>query len=177
MNTEIKKIIDNDKEFQNIIKELIENATVQEMKNFIQHYNTTCFDHSYVVSYYCYKIAKKLKLDYVSSARGGMLHDFFLYDWRKKQTDKKGLHAFNHGKIAAKNATKLFNLNKKEINMIEEHMWPVTTNIPNSLEGLILTFVDKYCATSETLDIFKSFLFKQRSFRLLHTYLSTYSYI
>ena len=43
----------SNKEFLNIIKDIISNETVQEMKNFRQHYETTCFDHCYMVSYYC----------------------------------------------------------------------------------------------------------------------------
>lgn len=50
----IKKLINKDKEFQDIIHPLIENDTVNQMKNFKQHYETTCFEHCYVVSYYCY---------------------------------------------------------------------------------------------------------------------------
>ena len=169
MNTYIKKLIDDDSDFQEIIRDIISNKTVQKMKNFMQHYDTTCFDHCYVVSYYCYLICKRLNLDYKSAARAGMLHDFFLYDWRKKQPDRKGLHAFTHGKIACENACKLFNLNDKEKDMIIKHMWPVTVALPNSLEGLILTFVDKYCAISESIDILKTDLFSRKSFR--HAYL------
>ena len=66
----VKEIIDKDVEFQNIIKELVENKTVQKMKNFRQHYETTCFDHCYTVSYYCYLICKKYKLDYISASKG-----------------------------------------------------------------------------------------------------------
>ena len=40
-------------EFQNIVKELIENEKVQEMKLYIQHCNTNCFEHCYRVAYYC----------------------------------------------------------------------------------------------------------------------------
>ena len=39
-------------------------------------------------------------LDYVSVARAGMLHDLFLYDWRKRENGRKGLHAFTHPKSA-----------------------------------------------------------------------------
>ena len=36
--------IENDKDFINIIKDIIENKTVQEMKNYRQHYQTSsCF--------------------------------------------------------------------------------------------------------------------------------------
>ena len=86
---------------------------VQEMKKYKQHYETSTFDHCYMVSYYCYKVCKKLKLDYKSAARAGMLHDFFLYDWRIKN-GRKGLHAFTHGKTACKNASELFELSEKE---------------------------------------------------------------
>jgi uncharacterized protein len=170
MNLHIRNLIDNDTEFQYIIKDLITNETVQKMKNFRQHYETTCYDHCYLVSYYCYKICKKYNLDYKSATRAGMLHDLFLYDWRIRQPDRKGLHAFTHGKTACENACKLFELNKKEKDMIIKHMWPVTLSFPKSFEGFILTFVDKYCAISESLEIFKSKLFMKRAFRYAYLF-------
>lgn len=171
----VKEIIDKDVEFQNIIKELLDNETVQKMKNFRQHYETTCFDHCYTVSYYCYLICKKYNLDYISATRAGMLHDLFLYDWRERQPDRKGLHAFTHGKTACKNACELFDLNEKEKDMIIKHMWPVTVQLPNSLEGLILTFVDKYCAMSESFDILKTRLLLKKSLRYVYSFLSMVS--
>lgn len=165
-----KELIDEDKEFQDIIKPLIENETVQQMKNFRQHYETSCFEHCYMAAYYCYLICKKFHLDYKSAARAAMLHDLFLYDWRERQPDRKGLHAFTHGKKACENACELFDLNKKEKDIIINHMWPVTISFPKSLEGFILTFVDKYCAISESFEILKSRLFMKKAFR--YTYLA-----
>ena len=167
MNLYIKNLIDNDAEFQSIIKELISNDTVKQMKNYRQHYETTCYDHCYIVSYYCYKICKKYNLDYKSAARAGILHDLFLYDWRKRENGRKGLHAFTHGKTACINACKLFDLNEKEKDMIIKHMWPVTVAFPKSFEGFILTFVDKYCAMYESFEVIKSTLFIQKTFRLI----------
>ena len=172
MKQNIYDLIEKDKEFQDIIKPLIANETVQKMKNFRQHYETTCFDHCYTVSYYCYLICKKYNLDYKSAARAGMLHDLFLYDWRKRQPDRKGLHAFTHGKTACDNASKLFSLNKKEKDMIIKHMWPVTIEFPKSFEGFILTFVDKYCTMSETFEILQSRLFMKKAFRYAYLFLS-----
>ena len=57
------------KEFMKIIKPIISNYKVLEMKNYKQHGNTDCFEHCLNVAYYSYKIAKKLKLDYVSLTR------------------------------------------------------------------------------------------------------------
>lgn len=158
-----KKLIDNDNEFQKIIEPLISNETVQQMKNYRQHYDTTCFEHCYMASYYCYKICKKFHLDYKSATRAAMLHDLFLYDWRKKQPDKKGFHAFTHGKTACENACKLFDLNDKEKDIIKKHMWPVTLALPKSREAFILTFVDKYCAISESFEVYKSRIFKSKT--------------
>ncbi len=160
-----KDIISQNKEFQDIIYPLITNDTVQQMKNFKQHYETTCFEHCYTAAYHCYCICKKLNLDYKSATRAAMLHDLFLYDWRKRQPDRKGLHAFTHGKTACENASKLFDLNDKEKDIIKKHMWPVTVAFPKSIEGFILTFVDKYCALSESFEILKSRLFMKKAFR------------
>jgi uncharacterized protein len=171
MNKAKNELIDNDEEFQSIIKELITNETVQQMKNFRQHHNTTCFDHCYTAAYYCYSICKKYNLDYTSATRAAMLHDLFLYDWRKK-INRSGFHAFTHGKLACENACKLFDLNEKEKDIIIKHMWPVTIKFPSSVEGFILTFVDKYCAISETLEVFKEMLLNKKVLRYAYLFLS-----
>ena len=118
MNKYIKELSEKDIEFQQIIKPLISNTTVQQMENYRQHYETSCFDHCYCAAYYCYLICKKYNLDYKSATRAAMLHDLFLYDWRVRQPDRKGLHAFTHGKVACNNACKLFDLNEKEKDII-----------------------------------------------------------
>lgn len=148
--------------FQSIIKELISNDTVQLMKDFRQHGDTSCFEHCYIAAYYCYIICKKLKWDYVSVTRAAMLHDLFLYDWREKQKNINGLHAFVHGKIACQNALKTFELNEKEQDIIVKHMWPVILIPPKYKEGFVLTLVDKYCAINETRkDFFKNMSYKK----------------
>jgi len=167
-----KELSIQDKEFQSIIKDLIENKTVQEMKNYRQHYETSCYDHCYMAAYYCFLICKKYHLDYHSATRAAMLHDLFLYDWRVRQPDRKGLHAFTHGKTACENACKIFVLNKKEKDIIKKHMWPVTLAFPKSIEGFILTFVDKYCALSESFDIMQNRLFKRKALRYAYVLLS-----
>lgn len=171
MKQELEALMKNNKEFQYIIKDIISNDTVQQMKNYKQHYETTCFDHCYIAAYYCYLICKKFNLDYKSATRAAMLHDLFLYDWREKN-GRKGFHAFTHGKLACKNACELFELNEKEKDIIIKHMWPVTIAFPKSIEGFILTFVDKYCALSESLEVIKSRLFMKKAFRYAYVFLS-----
>lgn len=62
--------LERNKEFSELIQEIINNETVLQMKNYLQHFDTNCFDHCITVSYYSYLICKKLKLDYVSASRG-----------------------------------------------------------------------------------------------------------
>jgi len=159
-------------EFEEIISDLINNETVQKMKNYKQHYDTSCFDHCKMVAYYCYVICKKYNLDYKSAARAAMLHDLFLYDWRKRENDRKGLHAFTHPKTALENASKLFDLNKKECDIILKHMWPVTFSLPRYKESYIIGFVDKYCAIQESINAYKSKRKLQIAYRYAYVFLS-----
>ena len=170
MESLLQKIYSND-EFIQMIDDLLNNDTVKQMKNFRQHYETSCFDHCLIASYYCYLYGKKFNLDYVSCARAAMLHDLFLYDWRKKQDDRKGLHAFTHPKTAYKNASKLFALNEKEKDIILKHMWPVTIALPKYKESYLLTLVDKYCALNESYQEIYNRFCQKKLFRYAYIFL------
>ena len=148
MCTDKEKIF-ADKEYMQIIKDLISNETVLKMKMYRQHFNVSCFDHCLFVSYNSYLICKKHKLDYKSVARAGLLHDLFLYDWRKRENGRNGHHAFTHGKTALENALKITFLNNIEKDIIKNHMWPVTLSIPKYKETFVITYVDKRIAIAE----------------------------
>ena len=160
-------------EFKLLVEDLISNETVQEMKQYRQHYDTSTFEHCLYVSYISYKICKKLKLDYKAAARAGMLHDLFLYDWRnsKKLLNLERSHAFIHPKIALKNASKLFELTKKEKDIIKKHMWPVTIAFPRYPESFIVTFVDKYSAIQESFVFYNSWLTKKKFYKYAYIFL------
>ena len=170
MESLLQKIYSND-EFIQMIDDLLNNDTVIQMKNFRQHYETSCFDHCLIASYYCYLYGKKFNLDYVSCARAAMLHDLFLYDWRKKQDGRKGLHAFTHPKTAYENASKLFDLNEKEKDIILKHMWPVTISFPKYKESYLLTLVDKYCALNESYQEIYNRFCQKKIFRYAYVFL------
>ena len=138
-----------DKEYIKIISDLLRQPKVISMRGYKQHFDVNCFDHCLYVSYNTYLICKKHHLDYISAARAGLLHDLFLYDWRKRENGRKGHHAFTHGKEAAKQASTIINLNDVEKDMITNHMWPVTLTIPKYKETFIITYVDKYFAIAE----------------------------
>lgn len=144
-----KNIIYSDREYMDIMKDIISNEKVQQMKQYRQHYSVNCFDHCLYVSYNLYSLCKKYNLDYKSAARAGMVHDLFLYDWRKREDGRTGFHAFTHPKAAYKNAKEIFDLNDKEKDIILKHMWPVTPEFPKYKETFLMTYVDKYFACAE----------------------------
>ena len=152
----------DNKEFEIIIEDIIGNQTVQEMKKYRQHYDTSCFDHCKDVAFVSYKICRKLGLDYKAAARAGMLHDLFLYDWRIRDDSRKGFHAFTHPKTALENAMKLFELSEKEQDIILKHMWPVTLKLPKYSESYIITLVDKYSAVRESFRHYSKILFSKK---------------
>lgn len=171
-STLVKSDINDYLKFYSLVADIISNETVQEMKKYRQHYDTTTYEHCFNVSFISYKICKKLKLDYVSVARAAMLHDLFLYDWRGgKKADKfRDLHAFSHPKTALENALKLFDLNKKEKDIIVKHMWPVTLSFPKYPESFIVTFVDKFSALQESFIFYNNFLQTKKLYKYAYVF-------
>ena len=81
-------------EYKSIISDIINNREFKKLEGY-KHHSTNRLEHSLRVSFYSYKICKRLGLDYVSASRGGLLHDFFLNTY--KGTSKKNLlHNQNH---------------------------------------------------------------------------------
>ncbi len=145
-------LLDSNLEYNKLVSDLIGNQIVLEMMDYIQHGTTSCYEHCINVSYYSYKLAKKLNLDVKSVARAALLHDLFLYDWHTapqiKNLFKK--HGFTHPKKALENANKYFDLNIKEKDIILKHMWPLTIKLPKYKESYIIILMDKYCCLLET---------------------------
>lgn len=141
--------------------DILNSSNMELNKKFIQHGSTSVYDHSISVTNMCLKIVDKLniKVDTKSLVRGALLHDYFLYDWHEKDKSHR-LHGFKHAKIAYINASKEFNLNKKEKNMILTHMFPLNLRIPRYKESIILCVADKICATKETIEIIKEKILK-----------------
>lgn len=174
MNKEKKKLkkYEQKKEFIKITEDLIDNEDVKRMKLYRHHYSTTCYQHCLEVSFLTYKICKKLRWDYSSAARAGLLHDFFLYDWRKPHETYgiKGKHAFSHPLIALVNASKVTKLNDKERDIIVNHMWPVTIyRRPKYKETLLITLIDKANALKSLNEFYISLIKSHRLKRLPKT--------
>lgn len=142
------------KEYTDCVRDLLDNQVMHRLDGFVQHGSVTSLDHSLSVSYYSFLVCKYLHLDYCSAARGGLLHDLFLYDWHKTKVFA-GMHTFNHPHTALENASRHFKLNKVEKDIIVKHMWPVTIIPPKYRESFIVSLIDKYCAIIEVARYFR----------------------
>ncbi|CAM2826408.1 MULTISPECIES: HD domain-containing protein [Dellaglioa] len=138
----------DDELYMSYVGDLLAKPEVQRLSEYTQHHFSTRLEHSISVSYDSYRIAKKLHLNAKATARAGLLHDLFYYDWRTTKFDR-GTHAWIHPRIAVRNAEKLTTLSDLEKDIIIKHMWGATIAPPKYPEGYIVTMVDKYEATSE----------------------------
>lgn len=134
------KIDINNYEYNDIVKDILSNREFKKIET-CPHHKINRLEHSKRVSYYSYKLCKYLNLDYMASARAGLLHDFFL----NKYNNESSLNLLtNHPRIASFNARKHFTLSDKEINIIESHMFPVNIKVlPKYKESVVVSMVDK----------------------------------
>lgn len=160
-------------EWYNYVEEILLNKEFQKRQLFYHHYHTTVWEHSINVSFTCFLIAKKLKLNKKVCAISGLLHDFYPYAWlyneelakidngiyvseigKKNKFFKQ--HGFTHAEAATKNYLKYFYYlqDVKITNSIKRHMFPLNIIPPKYIEGYVLTLVDKYISLK---DIFKHF--------------------
>ena len=146
----------NDCRYMECVYDIMKSKAFQKLNEYIQHGTTTTLEHCLAVSYISYKICKYYNFDYISAARGALLHDLFLYDWHTHyQETGRRFHGFTHPQTALKNAEKYYELNKVERDIIKKHMWPLTIVPPSTKEGFVVMYVDKYCGLFETLDSLK----------------------
>lgn len=140
--------IEEKEEYYKIIHEILLNEEFQKRKTYKHHGSISVYEHSLTVSKYAYIITKRLGYDYRSATIGALLHDFYYKPWQeiheKKSFFKK--HGFVHAKEALENSKKNFPnlMNKKIMNIIERHMFPLNKIPPRYIESWIVNFCDKY---------------------------------
>ena len=71
-----------DNRFMEVALPIIEHEKYQQMR-YIKHHDESVFEHSVKVAFYAYQIAYKRNLDWRATIRGALLHDFFLYKFKK----------------------------------------------------------------------------------------------
>lgn len=145
----------NEREYWDHVSELLADGAVQAMRLLPQHRaGVSCFDHSLLVSRISWRICRALGLDGRAAARGGLLHDLYLYNWREKSTHPGVRHGTEHPAIALANARARFPLTWKEADIIATHMFPYTpTKFYRCAESAVVSTVDKLCAAAELLGL------------------------
>lgn len=143
----------NKREFVNTVNDIQNDINVKQMDTFRHHKTTTTLRHCYRVARMSMKMADRLhlKVDPKSLAKGAMLHDFYLYEFKNEPISGWN-HGTGHPKTALRNARELFELNAKEENIIRSHMWPLTLlHPPKSKEAMLVSIADKIVAFHEML--------------------------
>ncbi len=141
-------------DFLQTTRELLESDQVRMMGRWKHHGPISTLDHSLFVAYLSYRAAKVLGLDARAAARGGLLHDLYLYDPRTLPSYRQ---CFAHPVAAAENAAALCGgLTAREKNCILAHMWPLSRRAPRSREAAAVCLADKLCATAEIMQIWRN---------------------
>ena len=88
------------------------------------------------------------------AARGGLLHDFYLYNWRDAASHPGIRHGSQHPEVALRNARARFSLTWREEDIIRSHMFPYTpTKVYRCLESAVVSTMDKLCAAAELVGL------------------------
>ena len=131
----------------NIVSDILDNDSFLGIKD-CKHHGITRLEHSLRVSYYSYLIAKTLRLNYVETARGGLLHDFFVND--DLTPKKQKLSVVFHPYEALNNSCNNFELSDREKDIIINHMFPTLPHkVPKYMESWLVSLVDKIVAIYE----------------------------
>lgn len=132
--------------FEHNIEDIISNEEYLKLKRFCHHGECSRFDHSVRVARLSWKISNLLHLNSRESARGAMLHDFYLYCNHEREPME---HIRSHPKDALNLAKTHFELTEREAEIILCHMWPLADRRPVYPESYIVNIADTLCAVME----------------------------
>lgn len=147
------KLDDNKKkELEEIYQKFLNDPRILKMKDIPMHRGSNCYIHSFLVAKLAIKRALRHRhVNLVSVLTASILHDYYLYDWRKNRALRKN-HAHNHPFLASENAHKEFDISRDVMDIIETHMWPINfKTFPKTKEARIVGRADTSIALKEAL--------------------------
>ena len=122
------------------------------------HRGSNCYEHCFKVAKLAIKRSIRLRRKNINLETvliGAILHDYYLYDWRKDHSKLKG-HGKKHQYIASSNATRDFDISLEVKKVIESHMWPLNIKeYPKSYEAKIVSLSDKAVTIREAFTTHK----------------------
>jgi uncharacterized protein len=127
------------------IREIVEHREFQRLGSY-RHHGRSRLLHCLDVAVAAFLMTNRQGMDFVSAARGALLHDFFFY---RQHVDGPRLHSFRHPAIALRTAREFFKLNEVEVDAIVKHMWPLTPVPPKYPESAFVCIADKIVAVRE----------------------------
>lgn len=140
------------KELEDIYLYFFHHEKIQQMKDVEMHRGSDTFLHSFKVAKLAIKRASRHKnINLESVLIASILHDYYLYDWRRDKSKRKR-HGKNHPFIAANNAKADFDITDEIQNIIKQHMWPINLKqFPKTKEARIVNLADDHIALQEAL--------------------------
>ncbi len=134
-------------EFLAITSDILNNPQYKELSQEL-HHGVSRYGHSCRVAYGVYIITKNMHFkNYKDATRAALLHDFY---FNYQLEDEGACEKFViHPSLALLNASKYYDLNDMQKNMIESHMFPTSKVAPKCKESVCLTLVDKLVALYE----------------------------
>ena len=148
----MKLTIEEKERLEAIYQKFLNDEKVKRMIDVPMHRGSNCYIHSFKVAKKAIKHAlhfRKVNLETILVS--AILHDYYLYDWRKDK-EKKKHHGTRHPYIASVHAKEDFDVSPEVQKSIRSHMWPLGfTHFPNNKEALILSYSDKDIAVKEFL--------------------------
>ena len=147
------KITEEQKEqLEKVYQAFLNDEKILRMKEISMHRGSNCYEHSFKVAKKAIRKSlrrKDVNLEVV--LLGSILHDYYLYDWRKDRSKLKK-HGKNHPEIAISNATRDFDISNDVKKVIKSHMWPINIKeYPKSKEAKLVSISDKEVTIGESL--------------------------
>ncbi len=130
-----------------MVNDILANKHFQELK-YCPHHGINRYDHLIHVSMLTYKKCMNDEdINLRDTVRASLLHDFFTDE------DVNGVRGDKlykvHPVVALENAEKYFTLTDIQKDIILNHMYPVTSTMPKTKEGKIVSLCDKECSIKE----------------------------
>jgi len=135
-------------EFYSIVQDIVNNEEFNKLNNEL-HHGITAYAHSLRVAKWTYKVSKALRMKNMKkTTRAALLHDFYLGE----DLDCNGFQKLReHPKLALQNSMKYYELDNIQQDIIVNHMFPCTLNLPKYKESYLVSTIDKIVSTYEIL--------------------------
>ena len=140
-----------------IYERFLNNHLIEKMKEISMHRGSNTYIHCFLVAKRSIKkaIKKKKKINFEALLVGAILHDYYLYDWRKDRALLKK-HGSKHPFVARDNAIRDFGISSEVCDIIVSHMWPFNFKLyPRTIEAKIVAKSDNVIAFKEFLTSIK----------------------